>query len=179
MRRGRGGGGKDRHVRQTLLAVGEGDTEEAFLKHLRELYCADGVGVSVTIRNARGKGPEHVVGHAVGQCRDADYDHRLVLLDTDLPWTESLQKRARQHRICMVGSTPSCIEGLFLRILGAAVTEGISSSEYKRRLRDRTGRDMTEKAHYEQLFTKSVLEEARSRIPLLDELLRYFNGVKS
>lgn len=26
----------------TLLAVGEGDVEEAFLKHLRVLYCASG-----------------------------------------------------------------------------------------------------------------------------------------
>lgn len=49
---------KQHQVRKTLLIVGEGDSEEAFLKHLRELYCSGGAGVAVTVRNAHGKGPE-------------------------------------------------------------------------------------------------------------------------
>lgn len=172
----RSGRNKLRRVRPTLLAVGEGDTEEAFLRHLRELYCSDGAGVAVTIRNARGKGPEHVVDHAMGQCRDADYDHRLTLLDTDLPWTATLCKRARKHRIRMLGSTP-CLEGLFLTVLGCPPAEGIGSAECKKRLRDRTGNDMTEKSHYDALFTKPVLEEARGRVPVLDELLQCLEGL--
>jgi len=58
---------KKYRVRKTLLIVGEGDSEEAFLKHLRELYCSDGAGVAVTVRNAHGKGPEHVINHAAKQ----------------------------------------------------------------------------------------------------------------
>mgnify|MGYP001473509280 CR=1 FL=1 len=33
---------KQHQVRKTLLVVGEGDSEEAFLKHLRDLYCSGG-----------------------------------------------------------------------------------------------------------------------------------------
>lgn len=35
-----------RAQRSTLLAVGEGDCEQAFLQHLRTLYCADRLGVA-------------------------------------------------------------------------------------------------------------------------------------
>ena len=50
---------RKRHpLRKTLLIVGEGDSEAAFLKHLRDLYCSGGAGVAVTVRNAHGKGPE-------------------------------------------------------------------------------------------------------------------------
>ncbi len=165
-----------RLVRRTLLAVGEGDTEEAFLKYLRELYCAGGAGVAVTIRNAHGKGPEHVLEHAIGQCRDADYDQRLVLMDTDLIWTTALQKRALKQHIRMVGSKPSCIEGLFLTILEVKLPEGIGSSDCKRRLRAITGQNMTEKGHYEANFPKSVFEKARVRIAELDALLKCMSG---
>lgn len=112
---------KQRQIRKTLLAVGEGETEVAFLGYLRELYCADGEGVNVTIRNARGKGPEHVLEHAIGQCRSVDYDKRLAFLDTDIPWTPALVRKARAARIELLGSTP-CIEGLLLAILGKSAS---------------------------------------------------------
>gem|GEM_PF-2578925 len=43
---------------RTLLIVGEGRHEEAFLNHLKQLYVPRGCGLSVTIKNARGKGRE-------------------------------------------------------------------------------------------------------------------------
>ena len=79
---------KQHQVRKTLLIVGEGDSEEAFLKHLRELYCSGGSGVAVTVRNAHGKGPENVIDHAARQARIYSYDARAALLDTDIPWTD-------------------------------------------------------------------------------------------
>lgn len=75
---------KKHQVRKTLLIVGEGDSEVAFLKHLRELYCSGGVGVRVTIRNAHGKGPENVIAFAARQAGIYSYDAHAALLDTDL-----------------------------------------------------------------------------------------------
>ena len=60
---------KQHQVRKTLLIVGEGDSEEAFLKHLRDLYCSGGAGLTVTVRNAHGKGPENVIDHAAKQAK--------------------------------------------------------------------------------------------------------------
>ena len=58
-----------RTVQTTVLIVGEGDTEKAFLDYLKSLYVTRGCGVSVTIRNAHGKGPINVVDTAIRQSR--------------------------------------------------------------------------------------------------------------
>lgn len=50
--------------RKTLLVVGEGETEVAFLSYLKRVYCQGENTVKVTVRNAYGKGPEHVLDHA-------------------------------------------------------------------------------------------------------------------
>jgi hypothetical protein len=39
--------------RKTLLAVGEGKADAAFLVHLRKLYCTDRNGVNVTGNSGR------------------------------------------------------------------------------------------------------------------------------
>ena len=73
--------------RKTLLAVGEGKSDAAFLKYLRTQFCAGGSGVSVTVRQANGKGPSNVISTAIGALRISSYDKKLCLLDTDIDWT--------------------------------------------------------------------------------------------
>lgn len=157
----------------TLLAVGEGDVEEAFLQHLRGLYCATGPenpGVRVTVRNAHGGSPDSIVTYAIGQCRDADYDRRLILLDTDIPWSKATSEKARVKGMVLLGSEP-CIEGLLLRILGMPVPA--DSDTCKVRLRQKTGSDMMDRSDF-ALFDKARLDAARGSIPVLDELLRRY-----
>lgn len=55
--------GKQHQIRKTLLVVGEGDSEKAFLRHLRGLYCSGGAGVAATVSNAHGGGPDNVINH--------------------------------------------------------------------------------------------------------------------
>lgn len=43
--------GPRRKVARTVLLVGEGDSEVAWLQHLKSLYVARGSGVAVTIKN--------------------------------------------------------------------------------------------------------------------------------
>ena len=166
-------GRKSREARPTLLVVGEGDCEVAFLKHLRQLYCSGGRGVTVTISNAHGKGPENVVEHTRRQARPYGFDQVVAFLDTDIAWSDQLKKAARQDKIALVGSTP-CLEGFLLSILQQQVPD--VSSECKRALRRLVGQEMTEREHYEQDFPAPVLELARQKIPELDRLLRFFEG---
>lgn len=56
---------KVRRAEATVLIVGEGDTEVALLNYLKSLYNMRNCGVSVTIRNAHGHGPENVIDVAV------------------------------------------------------------------------------------------------------------------
>ena len=164
---------KTHRVRQTLLVVGEGDCEEAFLKHLRTLYCSGGVGVAVTICNAHGKGPENVIEHTARKARIYSYDQRLAFLDTDIAWTDKLKKDARKSKIEMIGSTP-CLEGMLLSILERHSPE--HSPNCKKALQQLLGVDLTERLHYVQPFPIAVLEAARQRISELHRLLLYFEG---
>jgi hypothetical protein len=164
---------KKYRVRKTLLIVGEGDSEEAFLKHLRELYCSDGAGVAVTVRNAHGKGPEHVINHAARQARIYSYDLVVALLDTDILWTDKLKKEARKARIEMVGSSP-CLEGFLLSILGECPAE--QSAECKRSIQQLLGIDLTERQSYARHYPKSVLDSARATVEELDRLLLFIQG---
>jgi len=48
-----------RKTYRTLLLVGEGATEVAFLKHVKSLFVPRDAGLKVTIKDAHGKGANH------------------------------------------------------------------------------------------------------------------------
>lgn len=164
---------KQHQVRRTLLIVGEGDSEKAFLRHLRSLYCAGGAGLAVTVCNAHGKGPENVVNHAARQTRVYSYDECVVLLDTDIPWTDKLKKDARKARVEMIGSIP-CFEGLLLSILGKRPPS--LCTDCKKSIRELMDIDLTESQGYARHFPKAILDAARAKIVELDRLLKAFEG---
>jgi hypothetical protein len=74
-------------ARKTLLIVGEGYDEVAFLNHLKQFPGVCGRGVEITVRNARGKGAAGVIDCAIKLTANAAYDQVAVLLDTDTDWT--------------------------------------------------------------------------------------------
>ena len=161
-----------RPQRTTLLSVGEGDCEEAFLKHLRSLYCANHAGVSVTVRNAHGKGPGNVISRAIAHMSNRAFDRTVALLDTDLEWHKKDREAARKKGLVLVGSTP-CLEGLLLKILGRPVPQ--TSTQCKSAISQLLKADLTETASYAQHFPKALLEQARHKqAPELDTLLRQF-----
>jgi len=157
-----------RSVSHTVLLVGEGTTEQAFLRYITSLYISRGCGVGVTIRNARGKGPDHVVDYAIRQCRNAAYDRIVVLLDTDLEMSAAVRRRARTKKVQIIGSTP-CIEGLLLAILGEHVPE--TSEECKQRYGGVLPARLMLLEDYSEHFPKNLLDGRRVEVPELDELL--------
>lgn len=159
--------------RQTLLAVGEGKADAAFLRYLRGLYCSDRQGASVTIRNANGKGPSNVISTAFGALRVASFDQKLCLLDTDIVWTDKNISDAKRHKIQLIGATP-CLEGLLLQILDKSVPT--ASDECKRQLKSITGKCMFEAEDYSGYFSFELLQHARIRTAELDRLLILFEG---
>ncbi|MBT8534835.1 RloB domain-containing protein [Polynucleobacter paneuropaeus] len=164
---------KVRRQRKTLLVMGEGDCEAAFLQYLRNIYCSDNEGVAVTIRNAQGGGPVSIVTQVIRHTRLASYDKKIALLDTDLVWSDDLKKTAKDCGILMVGSKP-CLEGLLLGVLKKPAPP--ISKECKKLLQSHTKADMTEWRHYESHFSKDAFEEARNLLSELDKLLRHFEG---
>ena len=159
--------------RKTLLAVGEGKSDAAFLKYLRAQFCAGGSGVSVTVRQANGKGPSNVISTAIGALRISSYDKKLCLLDTDIDWTNQNKIDAKRKKIELIGSTP-CLEGLLLQILGRQSPS--VSDDCKRQLKAITGKEMFEVEDYAVHFTYFHLQSVRTNIAELDKLLRLFEG---
>lgn len=162
-----------RTVLKTVLIVGEGDTEKAFLDHLKRLYVTRGCGVSVTVRNAHGKGPGNVIDAAMRHAKNGDFDIVAVLMDTDLPWTNEVRALAREHKICMVGATP-CVDGLLLQILGKRVPE--QSKRCKEAFHARLGRKPFVREAYEADFLKPLLDMKSATIPALAKLLVLMAG---
>ena len=161
---------KGRAARHTILLVGEGATDSAFLKHIKSLYITRGCGVGVTIRNAHGKGPDHVVDYAIRQCRNAAYDRVVALLDTDLEMSATTRRRARSKKIRIIGTTP-CLEGLLLKLLGENVPT--TSAECKARVGDTFPVRLTSPEDYQANFPKDLLDERRDDVTELGRLLDY------
>lgn len=162
-----------RVVARTVLLVGEGDSEEEFLRYLKGLYVERGSGVAVTIKNARGKGAGHVVDYARRQAMNAQYDVTAALLDTDTDWTDATRKRAKQVGVYVLPCEP-CLEALLLS-LGGEATEGKNTEQLKKAFVRKFGSaasevDWSRYLDLNLVNTKSALHPVLSR--LIDLLLR-------
>jgi hypothetical protein len=166
---------KPRHVKRTVLVVGEGDAEVAFLRHLRGLYARDS-GVAFTIKNAFGKGALHVVDVAIAQSRNAEYDLRVVLLDTDTDWSDATASRARKAKVQVFKSEP-CFEAVLLAILGQ-YPSCQNAKAWKVALKSHAGRDAHDSRLYEKLFSSEVLQVRQAQVAVLADLIRLFSTGK-
>lgn len=158
---------KPRQVARTVLLVGEGDAEVQFMQHLKGLYVQRGSGVVVTIKNARGKGAAHVVDFAFRQSRNAAYDMKATLLDTDADWNDKTRAAARKARIHVLPCQP-CLEAVLLTVHHVPV-EGRTTAQLKQAFSARFGASASD-AFILRHFSREVVDEARSRITVLSEL---------
>ena len=165
-----------RAVLRTVLIVGEGACEVAFLNHLKTLFVKRGCGVSVKISNANGKGSAHVVDFAIRQSQNTAYDVVAALLDTDDVWTDALKKHAENNKIKLVPSSP-CLEGLLLEILDEFKMD--SSQHLKEKMHPKLSGKKTEATSYATLFTVELLEERKTKVASLNTLIQLMQGTNN
>lgn len=156
-------------AKRTLLLVGEGRHEEAFLNHVKQLYVPRGSGLAVTIKNARGKGAKHVIEWTGRQSANVAYDKVAAMLDTDTDWTPAVAKLARAKRIQVLASEP-CFDAVMLRLLGQPANDDAKS--LKRRLAAFLHDDPTDPANYLEHFNADCLEAGRADEATIDTLLK-------
>jgi len=159
-------------AKHTILIVGEGRHEEAFLNHLKRLYVDRGCGISVAIKNARGKGAKHVVDWTIRQIRNASYDEVAVLLDTDQDWTTAVQTKAKRNKIAVLTSDP-CFEAMLLRAMRKRAVG--DSKALKKAFGPYVKRDPTRPENYQDHFSHEELQTMRTIEASIDRLLRLFN----
>jgi hypothetical protein len=163
-----------RRAKKTVLVVGEGHSEAEFLRHLKSLYAPRDCGVSVTVSNAQGKGPAHVIDHTLGQMRSpGDYNLVAALLDDDVSCPQAHLRKACDHGIDLIWSSP-CFEALLLEILGEYTPS--RTQHCKARFDTTYGIDRCHPAAYGPLFPKTVLEQRRRTVRNLDVLCRLMEG---
>ena len=157
--------------KRTLLLVGEGFDERAFLNHLKEKLIPRGAGLVVTIKNSKGKGAKHVIEWTIRQAAIAQYiaqyDVVGALFDTDTDWTPAVEKLAKQNKICLLKSEP-CFEAMMLRIQG--VTPELDSKKLKKQFADFVNNDATRYENYAEHFSTDILS-AKSHKELTIEML--------
>lgn len=167
-----------RNTKTTILIVGEGPTEKAFLQYLKELYITRDYEFAVKIECGAGGSPCSVVQKAIRLRGSRAYDKCYVLFDadrsleTDYKLSDRMNKRPR---IEVLKATP-CIEGLFLAILKHPGFSQASS------LSDNCKRDFhanyisedkkMDKRSYAVKFSRTMLDDHRVQVPELDLILK-------
>lgn len=163
-----------RKTNKTVLIVVEGETEEAFVGYLKQLYYRRGMPLSVSIKNARGHGPNGVIDKLKSVAQTADFDHRLAVLDADIALLPAQEKWLRKEKIELIFSAPA-IEATLLTILGKQVPNATAAC--KNELQKQASGDPTEVRYYEKYFPLSTLESMRSKVPALEKLIAALSKV--
>ena len=166
---------KSRRANRTLLLVGEGDSDAAFLKYLRTIYLTRGCGITAKISNAHGKGPDHIIDYSIRQDQNAAYDQVIILMDSDLKASSEMTKKAKSRKFKIILTKP-CLEGLFLKILGRYVPD--NSKECKVRISTVSQSSLTIPDNYAEFFPKNYLDGRRQKVAELNELLNCLTSRK-
>lgn len=160
---------------KTVLFAVEGDTELAFLTHVKECYITRECNLSVRIRNARGHGPLGIVDALVSGSRGKDYDFLAAMLDSDIPLCNKSKNYFAKNKVKLFQSIPA-IEATILSLGNNRLKENILTSECKRLLERLIPGDSMDIRFYERHFDKVYLDANRNRVLLVDELIKYLTA---
>lgn len=155
----------------TLLAVGEGPADKAFINHLKDLYSKN-TGQRVTVEAEDGGSPATMIRNVIRKHRHADYDRRVLVLDEDVPILEPDIAKARKANIELIISTPVCLEGMLLRVLEQQVPNGATATFCKNQLHPQLSGRETRRESYRELFPKPVIDNTtKEQIVRLRQLM--------
>lgn len=157
---------RPRHTRHTTLIVVEGDTEKAFIQHLKNL-CGRDCGSRIKIENAHGGDGNAVLKQAIKLC--PSFNACLCLYDGDRKATiKKNLKQADRLKIKQVVSIP-CIEGFLLEILNRPVPR--ESASCKKALHDHLNiRSLTSVQAFQKHFPEQLLRMRKDDIPDLRKI---------
>lgn len=170
-----------RHLKPSILIVGEGPTERAFLQYLKELYVMQDDDIRVEVESAHGGSPNCVIQKAKRLCGSRAYDECFVLIDADVPPKNDC-KIKKTKRIKILKATP-CIEGLFLAILKhpnfsqTTTSSMVCKKEFEKNYLSRDKK--MDKRAYSGIFSCEMLEERRKDVMELEEILKTMRGLKN
>ncbi|MEY8212222.1 MAG: hypothetical protein RPT00_08170 [Gammaproteobacteria bacterium] len=141
----------------SLIVVGEGPHDKAFINHMKDLYDNRTSGQKVKVESADGGSPRDILKSAV-KSKHAEYDKKYVLMDSDVPVSQQDRDYARSRKIIIIQSTPWCLEGMLLDALGRQVPNG--NNPCKQKLHPLLSGSATDKRSYAELFPKPFIDDS-------------------
>lgn len=141
----------------TLLLVGEGAHEKAFLQHMKSIYDGEN-NQAVKVDAVSGGSPIEMIDDTLRKYNHAEYDRKVILLDGDVTIRQQDRDKARKHKVELIVSEPVCLEGMLLDVLGHKVPEFSSAIDCKKRLHPLLASEPTKSVSYEKCFPKDVLD---------------------
>lgn len=168
---------KRRSTSKTILIFGEGLAEETFLKHLKSLY-SHNQKFSVIIKRGKGGTADGIIKQAINI--QGAFNRRLVVLDNDKEEKEmnKARKLAKANNISLFENTP-CLESLLLSIVNKGKKFSNRTTRWCKKEFESKHMDSRKRGninHHKNLFSKTILEEMRSKIPELNTLISIFEG---
>jgi hypothetical protein len=160
-------------VPSTLIVV-EGETEEAFCIYLKEIF-SRGVGMSITVENARGGSPEAIVNYAKKLCQNKHHDRKVIFLDGDRSFSPKAQRLISSLKVQVILSSP-CVEGLFLHILEENVPPHSDACKKVFHEKILDAKEKTGRKGYYKALPYSLLLHQRAKVQALNELLQIFRN---
>ena len=140
----------------TLLVVGEGIHDRAFINHMKDCYDGRQTGQQIKVESSDGGSPRDILNSA-RKSKEIDYERRFVLMDDDVPITQQDYAYAKKHNIEIILSQPVCLEGMLLDIL--EIKPGSNGDACKAKLRPFLGGNPTLKSSYQKSFGKDILDQ--------------------
>ena len=141
----------------TLLIVGEGAHDQAFIKHMHRILRQPNSQIHPTIEKQSGGSPGVIIENAIRKYQHIGYDHRIIVLDGDIAISQQDRDKARKRGYTIILWEPLCLEGALLDVLGESVGPHETSQALKARLHPQlTGLPAEPKA-YADLFSGQLL----------------------
>jgi hypothetical protein len=149
---------KNRRVKlSSLIVVGEGPHDKAFINHMKDIYDHRTSEQKVKVESADGGSPKDIL-RAVVKNMHAEYDRKSVLMDSDIAISQQNRDFARKHQIEIIQSAPWCLEGMLLDAINKGVPDG--NEACKRKLHPLLSGPPTKKASYKELFSKNIIDDS-------------------
>ncbi|KAF3978907.1 MAG: hypothetical protein HFP76_10565 [Methylococcales symbiont of Iophon sp. n. MRB-2018] len=157
-----------RRTKQTILFVGEGKTEVAFIKHLKSLYQPER-SPPVRVDTQDGGDAGKILPTALKRPNTEARDAIVCLYDLDKDLPVEYLKKAKDKKFVLIGAKP-CIEGFMLDILEKKRPHSTKNCKHKMHpMLGGKGKE-TDLNSY-KIFTKEILEKSRRLLPNLDLIL--------
>lgn len=158
---------------RSILIVGEGRDDAAFLKHMKYLASGRGNSPSYQIRNAKGGSPIAVLDWAYTQSQQASYDEVWVLMDRDVIIRQmnsaTVEAHAADLSIQLMLSI-ECLEEMLLRIKGITPLPPAIKSQLKTLLAG----SADDPFNYRAAYDKSTLSAACTTEAAIGQLMQVF-----